>query len=47
MNYTIEYIKDLDQEWIELMIEAKSLGLKREDISEFFESKEIIEKNEE
>lgn len=36
-----QYIEELDKEWAELMMEAKNLGFKKEEIQAFLNSKEI------
>lgn len=36
-------VREMDAEWLELIIEAKKMGLKKEEIRDFFENSEVKE----
>ncbi|MBW8350138.1 anti-repressor SinI family protein [Bacillus sp. IITD106] len=38
-----EYIIEMDQEWLTLILEAKNMGFKKEEIRDFFRTKELKE----
>ncbi|WP_233713637.1 DNA-binding anti-repressor SinI [Lederbergia citri] len=38
-----DYINEMDKEWLTLILEAKNLGFKKEEIRDFFRKKEIKE----